>query len=115
MFKMKKILLVGGALFLLAGCTPAEPEFEQNEDPIVEGFSMYIIGSHWNKWKPESIKEADSHMMKKQNYMFTMLQLLMKWLKVRLHLNLFLAMPGLHNMVWKISITQFVMILSKLW
>lgn len=59
MFKMKKILLVGGALFLLAGCTPAEPEFEQNEDPVIEGFSMYIIGSHWNKWKPESIKEAD--------------------------------------------------------
>ena len=47
MFKMKKILLVGGALLLLAGCSkPAEPEFEQNEDPIVEGFTMYMIGSH---------------------------------------------------------------------
>ena len=59
MFKMKKILLVGGALLLLAGCSkPAEPEFEQNEDPIVEGFTMYIIGSHWNNWDTKTIKEA---------------------------------------------------------
>ncbi|MDY4158646.1 MAG: hypothetical protein SOY02_00095 [Candidatus Onthovivens sp.] len=57
MFKMKKILLVGGALLLLAGCS--EPEFEQNEDPIVEGFSMYIVGSHWNNWEPSTIKEAN--------------------------------------------------------
>ena len=61
MFKMKKILLVGGALLLLAGCSkPAEPEFEQNEDPIVEGFTMYIIGSHWNNWDTKTIKEARS-------------------------------------------------------
>lgn len=60
MFKMKKILLVGGALLLLAGCSkPAEPEFEQNEDPIVEGFTMYIIGSHWNNWDTKTIKEAN--------------------------------------------------------
>ena len=60
MFKMKKILLVGGALLLLAGCSkPAEPEFEQNEDPVIEGFSMYIIGSHWNNWDTKTIKEAN--------------------------------------------------------
>lgn len=64
MFNKKALLLLGCA-FLLVGCgTPSTPaddgmDYEQNSNPQITESEMYIIGSHWNSWTPETIKEAD--------------------------------------------------------
>lgn len=66
MFKKTKLLLCAvGALGFLVSCnsnsTPADDtsDFDQNGNKNWEGFSMYIIGSHWNSWDTETIKTAN--------------------------------------------------------
>lgn len=75
MFKKAKLLLLGAAaLVSLVGCGESQKEvcspddeFCQNENPTVQGFEMYVIGSHWNSWDPATIKSAEGCAFAKQS------------------------------------------------
>lgn len=56
----KKILLLGItalACLSLASCGDDDQSFDQTS-ATGSGISMYIIGSHWNNWTTDTIKEA---------------------------------------------------------
>ncbi len=60
MFSKTKMLLCAVALVGLVGCSGSGDEFEQNNSHYVAPEeTMYIIGSHWNDWTPDTIKDAD--------------------------------------------------------
>lgn len=73
MFKKVNMLLCAAAsLFLVASCGESKPstgddDFDQNDNPTVQGFEMYVIGSHWNSWTPATIKEAEGCAFKKDS------------------------------------------------
>lgn len=59
MFKMKKLLTLGLAMVAVCGavaCAPKDDMYSQNS-VVSQGFDMYIVGSNWNNWKPETIKD----------------------------------------------------------
>ncbi len=62
MFKKVKALLCGtAALLMLVGCgggsSDGSDDFDQNTDPHGQGITMYVIGSHFNSWTPDTIKD----------------------------------------------------------
>jgi len=70
MFKRTKSLFCGiAAILLLAGCggqpSTGDDDFDQNNKPQGQGFEMYVIGSNWNSWNPDTIKEAAGCAFKK--------------------------------------------------
>ncbi len=60
MFSKTKMLLCAVALVGLVGCSGSGDEFEQNNSQYVAPEeTMYVIGSHWNSWTPDTIAEAN--------------------------------------------------------
>ena len=61
----KKALLILASSLLLVGCGTKAKEaddgqdYEQASSTEASGYSMFIIGSSWNSWTPETINETD--------------------------------------------------------